>query len=92
MTEEQAIQVAAFNGLSVYRRNYDYLANASSDFYHFPAADDGLEGCYVAVYSDPATSQIAVTKHLLSWLGRWTFVPVSGTSTRWLLVRATGTR
>ena len=24
-------------------------------FYHFPAVDDGLEGYYVAVYSDPET-------------------------------------
>ena len=55
MTVEQAVQEAAFNGLSMYRGFCDYLNNPISDFYHFPAADDSLEGCYVAVYSDPAT-------------------------------------
>ena len=29
LTEEQAVQEVTFNGLSVYRRNCDYLANAS---------------------------------------------------------------
>ena len=55
MTVEQAVQEAAFNGLSVYRGNCDYLDNPISAFYHFPAADDSLEGCFVARYSDPAT-------------------------------------
>ena len=55
ITVEQAVQDAAFQGLSVYRGYNEYLNNPISDFYHFPAADDGLEGCYVARYSDPAT-------------------------------------
>ena len=55
MTVDQAVQEAAFNGLSVYRGYNDYLANPISDFYHFPAADEGQEGCYVARYSDPST-------------------------------------
>ena len=55
MTVEQAVQEAAFNGLSIYRGNCDYLNNPISDFYHFPAADNSLEGCYVARYSNPAT-------------------------------------
>ena len=55
MTVEQAVQEAAFNGLSVYRRSCDYLDNPILDFYHFPAAADSLEGCYIARYSNPAT-------------------------------------
>ena len=57
MTVEQAVQEAAFNSLSVYRGSCDYLNNPISDFYHFPAADDNLEGCYVARYSNPATER-----------------------------------
>ena len=55
MTVEQAVQEAAFNGLSVYRGYNEYLANPISDFYHFPAAGEGQEGCYVAMYSDPSS-------------------------------------
>ena len=55
MTVEQAVQEAAFNGLSVYRGYNEYLDNPISDFYHFPAADEGQEGCFVARYTDPSS-------------------------------------
>ena len=51
MTVEQAVQEAAYNGLSIYRSYCPYLANQASDFCHFPAADDSTSGVYRAVYS-----------------------------------------
>ena len=95
LTEEQAVQEAASNDLSVYRGNCDYLANANSDFYHFPAADDRLEGCYVTVYSDPGTEPdrshralVELVRALDLRARRWYLYAVASRESQ----RATGTR
>ena len=52
MTVAQAVHEAAHNALALYRGDCPYLANRASDFRHFPAAADGVEGVYRAEYSE----------------------------------------